>query len=241
MTEHTCEECGKEYKTRSGLWKHMAKHNKDNTGEVAENDSDDGMLASPPPASEGADDAPSPTLVDDDDDDDLWNTWETTEVEGNTESIPTALKIAVKPSKVGKGKKLTKAQQKAMDEKSVALLKMGLTGVDSLITIYGRAITMDDSYTCRHSASEKQLVADAQLEALKDKGIELPELVSPTAVAVALTAGYIVPPVYKVQKNAKRKMIKNGGRRFLSRIPIIGRRFRKKMEQEDNPFAEVEE
>jgi len=45
-----------------------------------------------------------------------------------------------------------------------------------------------------------------------------------------------VPPVYKVQKNAKRKFLKNSGRGILSRIPIIGRRFRKK---ETNPFDEV--
>ena len=234
MSEHQCDECGKAYATRSGLWKH--KQSKHSSGEVrVEPDVEDDALASSAPTSAGDDNPPSPPA--DDEEDDLWSTWEVSEPsEQPTEAIPAPIKIALKPSKALKGKKLTKAQQKAMDDKSVALLKMGLTGVDSLITIYGRAVTADEDYSCRHSDGEKQLVADAQLEALKEKGIQLPEIISPTAVAVALTAGYIVPPVYKVQKNAKRKFLKNSGRGILSRIPIIGRRFRKK---EANPFVEV--
>ena len=48
--------------------------------------------------------------------------------------------------------------------------------------------------------------------------------------ALALTAGYVFPPIVKLQTNKKRKMLKGGGRRLLSWIPIIGKRFKPKPE-----------
>ena len=55
-------------------------------------------------------------------------------------------------------------------------------------------------------------------------------ILSPTTVALALTAGYVFPPIVKLQTNKKRKMLKGGGRRLLSWIPIIGKRFKPKPE-----------
>ena len=223
-----CDECPAEFKTNSGLWKHK----KNKHGDAPISESSDNLSPVHALAPSDTDDEGDNPSIPASQDNTIWNTWSRTIVDDSTEKIPTPLKVISATGKVASGAKLTKAQRKALDEKSVALLKMGLTGADALIGIYGRAITLDPDYSCRHSDGEKTIVEEAQLDAFKDKGIEVTSVLSPTTVAVALTAGYIVPPIAKLQKNKKRKLLKNGGKSLLSRIPIIGRRFRKK-EQND--------
>jgi len=66
-------------------------------------------------------------------------------------------------------------------------------------------------------------------------------LLSPTTVAIALLGAYTIPPIYKINKKSKRSIIKNGGKRMLSWIPIFGKRFRKKkIETVDDIFEGVE-
>jgi hypothetical protein len=232
MSDFTCSDCGKEYKSKSGLWKHQQKClNTDdeeiaslekNGGDGLNHTEDDAHLSSSP--SDSSTDGDSPTS------DSVWNTWGETEYEPTTESLPPQLKLLKGGTGRKSGKKMTAKEQKALDDKTVALLEMGLSMADAGISLYGQKALLDEDYQCKHSQSEKRMVATAQMEALKEKGIELTNVLTPTTVAVALTGAYLVPPIYKINKKSKKSIVKNGGRRLLSYIPIFGRRFRKKKE-----------
>lgn len=231
----TCEDCGKEYASRSGLWKHQKKMGHGKFANVAEETTTEGESRFGSPLPDEDNSSPPPpiqeetTIVEDDEEDSLWNTWGQVEFEESpTESIPKELKLLTKGGNKGKKrKKLTAKEQKALDEKSVALITTGLTLYDSGITLYGKKALQDPDYECRHGDKEKRMVSEATLEMLKEKDIEITNILSPTTVAVALLGAYTVPPLYKIQKRTKRGIIKNGGRKLLSWIPIFGRRFRK--------------
>ncbi|MHC4950486.1 MAG: C2H2-type zinc finger protein [Planctomycetota bacterium] len=224
----TCEDCGKEYKTRSGLWKHQQKCVADGNTKEGET-----RFGSPQPNEDNSSPPPpiqeeETEIVEEDDSDSIWNTWGQTEFEATpTETIPKELKLLSKGGNKRSKKKLTAKEQKALDEKSVALITTGLTLYDSGISLYGKKALQDPLYECRHSDKEKRMVSEATLEMLKDKDIEITNMLSPTTVAVALLGAYTVPPIYKIQKQTKRGIIKNGGKKLLSWIPVFGRRFRK--------------
>lgn len=236
--QFSCEDCGKEYKTNSGLWKHKQKcvpeeieTKGEELGSAHQSVGIEESIPTPPPSSEESDN------------DSIWNTWgETSFEESPSEKIPTQLKLLAK-GKTPKAnrKKLTAKEQKALDEKSVALITTSLTLYDSGISLYGKKALADPEYECRHADSEKRMVSEATLDMLKDKGVEITNLLSPTTVAIALLGAYTIPPIYKINKKSKRSIIKNGGKRMLSWIPIFGRRFRKKkIETVDDIFEGVE-
>ena len=222
-----CPLCSKTFATNSGLWKHTK--NKHSNGVALNEDSSE--TSSPnadahtkPDGIASEESLPTPPL--EDGEKTVWNTWKTAVVDSSTENIPMPLKLISTTGKLANKVNLTKAEQASVDEKAVAVLKLTLTAADTITGMYGRAITLDDSYSCRHSEGEKTLVAEAQLAAFKDKGIEVTSILSPTTVALALTAGYIVPPIISLQKDKKKKLLKGGGRKLLSWIPIFGKRFR---------------
>jgi hypothetical protein len=222
--EFQCPDCHKSFKTNAGRWK----HSKSKHGVAVETQAE--LESSSPNHSrsladlDGATEIPDPASSQET----IWNKWSIPNDDDSNSSIPLPLKLVAKTGKIAAGAKLSKVQQKAVDEKAIALLKLTLTGADFCIGHYGRTITLDNTYSCRHSDSEKTLVAEAQLEAFKDKNIQVTSILSPTTVALALTAGYVFPPIVALQRNKKRKMLKGGGRRMLSWIPIIGKRFKPK-------------
>ena len=231
-----CPECSKSFATNSGLWKHTKnKHTNGvalNEREMSETSSPNADAHTKPDVRE-QESSPTPPL------ETVWNTWQSAVIDSSTENIPMPLKIISTTGKLANKTNLSKAEQKSVDEKAIAVLKLVLTGTDTLTGMYGRAITLDEDYSCRHSEAEKTIVAEAQLAAFKDKGIEVTDILSPMTVAVALTAGYMVPPIVKLQKNKKRKLLKNGGRKVLSWIPIFGRRWRTPKVEGTEGFNEV--
>ena len=233
MSEYVCDSCGKEYKSNSGLWKHKHKC-VPNEEIVMVEDEDTDMASDSLSENEVLEDAQSASTADSS----MWNDWNNLDAKDLvTESLPTELKLLTKqqtPKK--KGKKLTAAQQKSLDEKSVAILKLGLTFTDTIISFYGQKVTLNPDYVCRHGEKEKTMVAEAQQEALKQHGLAITGILSPTVIALALSGMYVGKPVYKINKKSKKAVIKNGGRKLLSYIPIFGRRFRKK--KEVNPFED---
>jgi len=124
-----------------------------------------------------------------------------------TETIPSALKMAAGLAG-GDGKGVNVAM---MHETNMSLLKMGLSGVDVLLTQYGRAVMIDPAYECRHSDSDKEIVARAQYQWMLEKGINPSDYVSSGGVAAALTSYYVLPPLVKIQRKSKRKMLKGLG------------------------------
>tara|TARA_R100000655_G_scaffold94568_2_gene136069 strand:+ start:2064 stop:2792 length:729 start_codon:yes stop_codon:yes gene_type:complete len=198
-------------------------------------------VSSIPPLSHSSNDDSSPppieedrTIEDYDDNEPEWLNFEPDESEEITESIPTALKMATALS--GDPGSRTKKEVELAHQTNLEILKMGLGGVDVLITKYGRAVTLDKEYLCKHSESDKELVAHAQYRFLLEKGIDPSSIVSTGTIATALTGYYVLPPIMKVRKKAKVKLFKNAGKivGVLRKIPVIGRLFGGKKKNETN-------
>jgi len=146
-----------------------------------------------------------------------------------TDTIPAPLKSIVKPMP-GDGGKLTKAQRQALENQNKGILKMMLTTTDVLLTKYGQAVSLDETFEVKHSESDKDLVANAQYRYLEEKGLFLTNYLSTGMIAGSLTVWYVGSPLLRIRKNAKKKLIRG---RLLSRLPLIGRFFKKKEELPD--------
>lgn len=225
MTDHKCETCGKSYKTRSGLWKHQkAKgHGKFANQQPLEESKSPDATVSPiptvePPISESDSETSGDTSTSFD-----WADFDFGSSE-HTDTIPATLKSVVASPPPGSGK-MSKAQYAALQAQNVGILKMGLSGIDALLTRYGRAVSLDDDFTVAHSEADKDLVANAQWRYLEEKGLFLTNYLSTGMIAGSLTVWYVGQPMMRIRKNAKKKLIRG---RLFSRLPLIGRFFRRK-------------
>lgn len=228
MSEFVCETCGKEYQSRSGLWKHQKKagHGKFavEPQEFSSSGEDEPTIGTPNPTDEqppSSDSSPEDTTFEWADFD--FGTNEATDV------LPTPLKSIVKPMPGGTGK-LTKVQAKALEDQNKGILKMMLTTVDSLLTAYGKGVCVDESFQVKHSESDKELVANAQYRYMEEKGLFLTNYLSSGMIAGSLTVWYVGTPLMRIRRNAKKKLIRG---RLLSRLPLIGRLFKRKKETSD--------
>jgi hypothetical protein len=216
--------CGKSL-SKSGYYKHMSKPCPVNPDWNSKRDDIETSL----PSSSNEDisqsnDNPAPTPS--------WADW-TPSIEA-TESLPTPLKVLA-TTKTVRSKTMTEADLATMQEQSRAVLSLGLTAWDSLATSYAKAITLDEKYLISHSEQEKYLVADAQARYLESRGFYVSDVVGSGVLAGALTAGYILPPLAKAHRKAKRGILspKTKGRIsvLMRRIPVVRRLFKpKKME-----------
>lgn len=236
MSDYVCEDCGKAYKSRSGLWKHQKKmrHGKfaDQETEsevipIMETSQSVGGESDPSTSSlntSASDEAP-PT---DTDERPSWMDWEFDDQEAS-DVLPTAFKSIATSPQMGSSK-LSKAQREALEKQNKAILKMGLTAIDAGLTRYGRAVSLDEDFTVSHTEEDKDLVAGAQYRYLEEKGLFLTNYLSSGVIAASLTGWYIAVPMYRIRKNAKKKLIRG---RLLSRLPLIGRFFKPKDEIPD--------
>jgi hypothetical protein len=261
--EYVCETCGKEYKTRAGLWKHQKRYKHGKYAEDPESESekiveDDGDSLTPDESSissESSDTIPIESTAEEDRDSSStaapnaedhasavdtpdqesdqpdWMSFQFSKEEGSTDQIPTTFKAAV-ASGSGKKGKLTKAEREALIKRNTAILKLGLTSVDHLLSKYAQAVTLDPDMIISHSESDKDLVANAQMAYLEEKGLFLTNYLSTGVVAASLTAWYVGSPIIRIRKKAKRKLFKSRG--LLARLPLIGRFFRRKKTQLDH-------
>ena len=234
MSDHVCETCGKEYKTRSGLWKHQKKmlH-----GKFASNDEAIPIEETMSPAG----DSDSPTLSENpppviqptipaEDTSQQWMHFDFGSDEETTDTIPSTFKSVFKPVPMGSGK-MSKAQAAALENQNKGILKMGLTTIDVILTKYAQAITLDPDIEVKHSESDKDLVANAQYRWMEEKGFFLTNYLSTGMIAGSLTVWYVGQPIMRVRKKAKKRLFK--GRGILARLPLIGRLFKRK--QTDSP------
>lgn len=236
MTDHVCETCGKEYKTRSGLWKHQKKmlHGKFASDEEVIQIIEEAHTKSP------AGDSDSPTLSEKppviqpttpaEDTSQQWMHFDFGSDEETTDTIPSTFKSVFKPVPMGSGK-MSKAQAAALENQNKGILKMGLTTVDVLLTKYAQAITLDPDIEVKHSESDKDLVANAQYRWMEEKGFFLTNYLSTGMIAGSLSIWYVGQPIMRVRKKAKKRLFK--GRGILARLPLIGRLFKRK--QTDTP------
>lgn len=231
MSKYVCEDCGKEYKTRSGLWKHQKKlgHGKfasdhSETIPVEESKSFGGDSGSPT--------HPDPLPVHDtappEDTQHEWMSFDFGSDEDTTDTIPSTFKSVFKPVPMGTSK-MSKAQAQALENQNKGILKMGLTTIDVLLTKYAQAITLDPDIEVKHSDSDKDLVANAQYRWMEEKGFFLTNYLSTGMIAGSLTVWYVGQPMLRVRKKAKKRLFK--GRGLLARLPLIGRLFRRKQSE----------
>ena len=228
MSDFICETCGKAYKSRSGLWKHQKKmkHGKFAVDEIPVAETETSM--SPDPAVESPNPSSAVPPSSGDTTSFEWMDFDFGKTEA-TESIPAPLKSIVKPVP-GSDSNLTKAQLKALEDQNKGILKMALTTTDVLLTAYGKAVSLDENFEVKHSESDKELVANAQYRWMEEKGFFLTNYLSSGMIAGSLTVWYVGAPLIRIRKNAKKKLIRG---RLLSRLPLIGRFFKKKEEIPD--------
>ena len=237
MTSHVCEDCGKEYKTRSGLWKHQKKfkHGKFRsqpseslTGEDVPSTSHDPppSIGEPLPPVEDTTKIEEETIPIEESQD--WMNWDFTQNEEITDVLPSPFRSIAQSPQMGSSK-LSKAQREALEKQNKGILKMGLTFIDHGLTTYGKAVSLDEDFEVRHSEEDKELVATAQYRYLEEKGLFLTNYLSNGAIAASLTGWYVAVPLYRIRKNAKRRLVRG---RLLSRLPLIGRFFKPKVEVE---------
>lgn len=219
LTEHNCDQCDKVYKTRAGLWKHKkAKHQ--NSASTEETTSPE---ENPIPPSSMPNDEPSGGTSP------SWMDWDFGSDESTTDTIPFAFKSIVQPVP-GEWGKMSKAQREALEKQNLGILKMGLSTIDVLLSKYGQAVSLDPDFEVKHSEDDKNLVANAQYRYLEEKGLFLTNYLSTGMIAGGLTSWYVLSPVMRIRKKAKRKLFK--GRGLLSRLPLIGRLFKRKQQPE---------
>jgi len=230
---YTCNGCGW-HGSRSGYYKHAKKCDADSKAGVDDSGSvpptSDTHVSPPPPTPVSEDEGHIP--VEDENKNEGWTTFgsDLVEQEEATDYLPTPLTIAAKQAKKlrGKvGKKLTTKEKKMLEETNIALVKQVAGAVDFGLTKYGQAIRMDEEFVVRHSEQDKNLVARATWAWLDENELYPSMHIGTGAVATALWGYYIVPPVLKARKGAKKKLVKGLGARFLSKIPVFGKRWRK--------------
>ena len=238
MAEHNCSKCGKEYKSRSGVWKHEQKCQVDilDTSQSSV-DEDIGVNASmpsssPPVESSEAEDTPS-----------TWMDFDMGIGEVDyTDTTPTALTMLAN-HKPKDRKKMTKAEQASFKTTEKAMLKMALGGIDTVLTQYGKAVTINPDFIVKHSDTSKEMVASAQYAWMEEKGLSISKYANKGMIAGALTAWYVGAPLMRIKKDAQKPMLKRiggGSRSLLSRLPLIGRIFRRKKQVEETDFFQVE-
>jgi len=242
LTEHVCEDCGKSYKTRSGLWKHQKAKGHGKFAYSPKIGEEEGYSHTPDDSSQtsmggdsksaGWDESPKTSTMDLPPSDPpadtfSWSDFDFGTGEEATETIPAPLKSIVnQPARAGEGK-ISKAERLALEKQNKGILKMMLTWIDFGLTRYGRAVSLDEDFEVKHSESDKDLVANAQYRYLEEKGLFLTNYLSTGMIAGSLTIWYVGQPMIRIRKNAKKKLIRG---RLLGRLPLIGRFFRGKQE-----------
>jgi len=241
MSEHQCSYCDKTYKSRSGVWKHEQKclhkpteeepqetvyETKYDAEQSPVEDTSVAISESPPSSHEHdeevSDEAGDTTFT--------WQNFEMGDTNDDTDVIPTPLKVVAAQKPPKNPKKMSAKEKEALKDTNMALLKMGLTGADALMTQYGKKVCDDKEFKVRHSDKDKNLVATAQWEWMSENDIILSAHISKGLIASALTAHYIGAPIMRIQKNAKTPLSFAGGRigGFFRKLPLIGRLFGRK-------------
>ena len=244
-TLYVTECCGKAM-SKSGYYKHMKITREKGCPNLRDGGSSSSVSSTSSEPSPPSMENPAPSQEDFDDEVPSWATWEPADSVSASESMPSPLRfIAARGSMAGVR---NPAEIEAMRQQSRAILALGLTAWDAGATRYARAITEDDDYVISHSDEDKMMVADAQARWLESRGFLVSDVVGDGAIAAALTGWFVIPPIAKATSKAKRGFLSpvQKGRIavFLGRLPIIGKRLRKrrmKKQVQELQDAEVNE
>ena len=219
--------CGEFTGSRSGWYKHKAvKHS------LPKEDSEDIPIIEESSQEDGEEST----------DESSWMDWGNIAQEENaTDFMPSPLKSLQKKAVKSKRSKKTKEEIKSARTTSKSLVTLGLTLGDTVLSIWGRGVLLDKEFNVQHTDTDKETTADAVVGAMEEKGLFLSDSISRTTVATVMVGWYFGAPVYRISKRAEKGFFKGGrGSGLLSRIPLIGRLFRRKKKKRGLTVKEVE-
>lgn len=103
------------------------------------------------------------------------------------------------------------------------LLTWAWMGIDRLYTLWGRMMLGSREYEFAKSPGENAILATASLDSLAYHGIDVNRVLNPDVVLAITVGTFYGPETVKLATRGKAS-----GRSLLSRIPLIGRLFRRK-------------
>ena len=203
---------GREYKSKSGMWK---RNKKIDSHEAKEKD----KSASPPPSPEPSE----PESVD-------WVTMDFGDAPV-TEVIPAPLK-RIKPRGASTGKP-TKKQLEAERQMNEGILVTGYKTGDYLMTRYKRGVLDDpEADAITHMEDDYEWIAGVTQDGLEAQGLNLAGAIGPGGLALTANAVWFGTPLVRIQKEAKKSPFQGriGGAvgRFVERLPFIGKRIKER-------------
>ena len=146
------------------------------------------------------------------------------EQDDTTHHMPSPLKGLKKKATKSKRSKRTKAELTSARETSKNIMNMVLGFSDTCMTYWGRGLTLVDSYLVSHSARDKDLVSEAGVAYMEEKGIFISDRISKGMVFGAMLTWYHGVPLNDIRKKSKAPLFKRTGG-ILRRIPLLGRLF----------------
>ena len=114
------------------------------------------------------------------------------------------------------------------------MIRFGFTGLDRLITHWGRGVMNDPNYNLERHPSDLDALESSTLQLMAHYGIQVP--ISPLMVWGATVGSAYVPPIMHIQKNADPNRKRRGS--FLKRFNPFKR---KKKKEPQTPNQEVEQ
>ena len=206
---------GREYKSKSGMWKRNKKLEESNLG--SEKAKEKVVNASPPPSSE-----PNEPID--------WVKMDFGDAPV-TEVIPAPLK-RIKPKGASTGKP-TKKQLEAERQMNEGILVTGYKTGDYLMTRYKRGVLDDpEADAITHLEEDYEWIAGVTQDGLEAQGLNLAGAIGPGGLAVIANGVWFGTPLVRIQKESKKSPFQGriGGAigRFVERIPFIGKRIKER-------------
>ena len=222
---------GSSHKTRKSAWE----HSKTLLGET-ESKTESKTESESEPISE-----PQITV---EDDSPQWASFDFGATDGEVvEVIPSTLKKirGAQPE----GKKKTKRQLEIERQNNLALLTMGYRTGDHLLTRYRRALLEDPKADpIKHTHEDYIWISEITDASLQDNGISIQTMVSPTMYAGIANVYWFGTPLTRIHQEAEKSPFKGrfaGAGRMLERIPLIGKRLKKRRLEKSLQAIEGEE
>ena len=206
---------GREYKSKSGMWKRNKKLEESNLG--SEKAKEKVVNASPPPSSQ-----PNEPID--------WVKMDFGDAPV-TEVIPAPLK-RIKPKGASTGKP-TKKQLEAERQMNEGILVTGYKTGDYLMTRYKRGVLDDpEADAITHLEEDYEWIAGVTQDGLEAQGLNLAGAIGPGGLAVIANGVWFGTPLVRIQKESKKSPFQGriGGAigRFVERIPFIGKRIKER-------------
>ena len=206
---------GREYKSKSGMWKRNKKIAESDSQEATEKVESGSETPSPEPSEPGSVD---------------WVTMDFGDAPV-TEVIPAPLK-RIKPRGASTGKP-TKKQLEAERQMNEGILVTGYKTGDYLMTRYKRGVLDDpEADAITHKEDDYEWIAGVTQDGLEAQGLNLASAIGPGGLAVIANGVWFGTPLVRIQKEAKKSPFQGriGGAigRFAERLPFIGKRIKER-------------